>query len=112
MDVHRKKNFNIPVFLHHIKTPKRVKTIPLLCERKIPPLRKRKMSLHVYFYVSILLLYRLLQQIGICRMTSMKLRHCRIVWGSLLNTYPQSFVVHFHEAIGGTVHVLMLERVE
>ena len=57
-------------------------------------------------------LFCLLQQIGICRMTSMKLRHCRSVWGSLLNTYPQSFVVHYHEAIGGTVHVLMLERVE
>ena len=45
-------------------------------------------------------------------MTSMKLRHCRSVWGSLLNTYPQSFVVHYHEAIGGTVLVLMLEIVE
>ena len=45
-------------------------------------------------------------------MTSMKLRQCRSVWGSLLNTYPQSFVVHYHEAIGGTVHVLMLEKEE
>ena len=26
---------------------------------------------------------------------------CRSVWGSLLNTYPQSFVVHCHEAMGG-----------
>ena len=42
----------------------------------------------------------------------MKLRHCRSDWGSLLNTYPQSFVVHYNEAIEGTVHVLTLERVE
>ena len=45
-------------------------------------------------------------------MTSMKLRHCRSVWGSLLNTYPQSLVVHYHEALGGTVHVLKLEKAE
>ena len=37
MDVHRKRIFNIPVFLHHINTPKRVKIIPHLyeCNRKI-----------------------------------------------------------------------------
>ena len=45
-------------------------------------------------------------------MTSMKMRQCRSVWGSLLNTYPQSVVVHYNEDIGGTVHVLMLESVE
>ena len=45
-------------------------------------------------------------------MTSMKLRQCRSVWGSLLNTYPQSFVVHYHEAIGGTVYILKLEKAE
>ena len=38
MDVHRKKTFNIPVFLHHINTPKRVKIIPHLCKRIIAPL--------------------------------------------------------------------------
>ena len=35
MDVHRKKTFNIPVFLHRINIRKRVKKIPHLCERKI-----------------------------------------------------------------------------
>ena len=45
-------------------------------------------------------------------MTSMKLRHCRSVWCSLLNTYPQSFVVHYREAIEGTVHVMKLEKEE
>ena len=45
-------------------------------------------------------------------MTSMKLRQCRSVWDSLLNTYPQSFVVHYHKAIGGAVYILELEKVE
>ena len=34
------------------------------------------------------------------------------VWGSLLNTHPQSFVVHHLEAIGGTVYIRKLEKVE
>ena len=34
MDIHRKKTFNIPVFLHHINIRKRVKIIPLLCEHR------------------------------------------------------------------------------
>ena len=32
-----------------------------------------------------------------------KIKACRSVWGSLLHTYPQSFVVHYLEAIGETV---------
>ena len=41
-----------------------------------------------------------------------KVEACRSVWDSLLNTYPQSFVVHCHEAIGGTVYITKLENVE
>ena len=44
MDVHRKKIFNIPVFLHHINIRKRGKIIPHLCEHIIPHLRKRKIA--------------------------------------------------------------------
>ena len=41
-----------------------------------------------------------------------KVKACRSVWGSLLHTYPQSFVVHYHEAIGGTVCITRLEKIE
>ena len=44
MDVHKKKIFNIPVFLHHINIRKLVKIIPLLCERKVPHLLVRKIE--------------------------------------------------------------------
>ena len=41
-----------------------------------------------------------------------KVKACRSVWGSLLRTYPQSFVVHYHEAMGGTVYITKIETVE
>ena len=41
-----------------------------------------------------------------------KVKACRSVWGSLLLTYPQSFVGHCHEAMGGTVYMTKLEKVE
>ena len=41
-----------------------------------------------------------------------EVKACRSVWGSLLNTYPQPFVLHCYEAMGGTVHVLKLEKAE
>ena len=41
-----------------------------------------------------------------------EVKACRSVWGSLLYTYPQSFVVQYHENIGGTVYITKLEKVE
>ena len=41
-----------------------------------------------------------------------KVKAGRSVWGSLLHTCPQSFVVHYHEAIGGTAYITKLGKVE
>ena len=43
------KSFNIPVFFHRIIVRKRV--------HKIPHLLKRRMNLHVYFYVDVVYLF-------------------------------------------------------
>ena len=44
MDVHRKKTFNIPVFLHHINIRKRVKIIPHLYEHRFDKFFSQKIS--------------------------------------------------------------------
>ena len=41
-----------------------------------------------------------------------KVKACRSVRGSLLHTYPQSSVVNYHEAIGGTAYITKLGKVE
>ena len=48
MDVHRRKTFNIPVFLHHINIRKCVKIIPHLCEYRIDKIFHRKF--HRFFH--------------------------------------------------------------
>ena len=53
--------------------------------------------------------YCLLKPSGICNIDEVKA--CRSVWGSLLNTYLQSLSHHARNLNGGTVHVLMLEKV-
>ena len=47
-----------------------------------------------------------------CRMTSTKVKTSRSVWGLLLNRYPPSLSYHHHEAIGGTVYILRLEKAD
>ena len=42
---------------------------------------------------------------------TVKVKASRSIWGSLLNTYPQSFVIHYHEAIGGAVYITKLKKV-
>ena len=45
-------------------------------------------------------------------MTSMKVKLAVVFGGSLLHTYPQSFVAHCQDAIGGTAYITKLEKVE
>ena len=56
--------------------------------------------------------FRLLLLIGKCKSDIDKNKACLRVWGSLLNTYPQSLSCDHYETIGGTVYILRLETVD
>ena len=47
-----------------------------------------------------------------CRMTSMNVKACRSVWGSLLNACPQSPSYNLYDAIGRTVFILNSETID
>ena len=47
-----------------------------------------------------------------CRMTSMNVKACRSVWGSLLDACPQSPSYKLYDVIGGTVYILKSETID
>ena len=47
-----------------------------------------------------------------CRMTSMNVKACRSVWGSLLDACPQSPSYKRYDVIGGTVYILKSETID
>ena len=44
--------------------------------------------------------------------TLIKDKACRSIWGSLLDTYPQSLSCNHYEAMGGTVYIMKFEKAD